>query len=125
MKLTPVLVVEKIETSLPFWVDRMGFEKTVDVPGDDGISFAILVRGGAELMLQTTSSVAADEPAFAPKRESRVASLFIEVDDFADTLKRLEGYPVVMPERKTFYGMVEVGVFEPSGNVVVFASVLS
>ena len=27
-----------------------------------------------------------------------------------------------MPERKTFYGMVEVGVFEPSGNIVVFAS---
>jgi hypothetical protein len=122
MKLTPVLVVEKIETSLPFWVDRMGFEKTVDVPGDNGMSFAILVRGGAELMLQTASSVAADEPAFAPKGESRVTALFIEVDDFADTLKRLERYPIAMPERKTFYGMVEVGVFEPSGNIVVFAS---
>jgi len=122
MKLTPVLVVEKIETSLPFWVDRMGFEKTVDVPGDNGIAFAILVRDGAELMMQTASSVASDEPAFAPKGESRVTALFIEVDDFADTLKRLEGYPITMPERKTFYGMVEVGVFEPSGNVVVFAS---
>jgi catechol 2,3-dioxygenase-like lactoylglutathione lyase family enzyme len=122
MKLTPVLVVEKIETSLPFWVDRMGFEKTVDVPGDNGVAFAILVRDGAELMLQTAASVASDEPAFAPKGESRVTSLFIEVDDFADTLKRLEGYPIRMPERKTFYGMVEVGVFEPSGNIVVFAS---
>jgi uncharacterized glyoxalase superfamily protein PhnB len=122
MKLTPVLVVEKIETSLPFWVDRMGFEKTVDVPGDNGVAFAILVRDGAELMLQTAASVASDEPAFAPKGESRVTSLFIEVDDFADTLKRLEGYPITMPERKTFYGMVEVGVFEPSGNIVVFAS---
>ena len=122
MKLTPVLIVEKIEMSLPFWVGRMGFEKTVDVPGDNGISFAILVRSGAELMLQTASGVASDEPAFAPKGESRVASLFIEVEDFADTLKRLEGYPIAMPERKTFYGMVEVGVFEPSGNIVVFAS---
>lgn len=124
MKLTPVLVVERIETSLPFWVDRMGFEKTVDVPGDSGFAFVILVRGGAELMMQTASSVAADEPAFAPKGESRVTGLFIEVDDFADTLKRLEGYPITMPERKTFYGMREVGVFEPSGNIVVFASPL-
>ena len=121
MKLTPVLVVERIETSLPFWVDRMGFEKTVDVPGDSGIAFAILVRHGAELMLQTAAGVAADEPAFAPKGESRVASIFIEVDDFADTLKRLEGYPLAMAERTTFYGMREVGVFEPSGNIVVFA----
>src|SRR5260370_4522479 len=121
MKLTPVLVVKRIEASLPFWVDRMGFKKTVDVPGDDGIAFAILVRDGAELMLQTAASVAADEPAFAPKNESRVTALFLEVDDFADTVKRLEGYPIAMAERKTFYGMREIGVFEPSGNIVVFA----
>ncbi len=121
MKLTPVLVVERIETSLPFWVDRMGFEKTVDVPGDHGIAFAILVRDGAELMLQTAASVAADVAAFAPAGEPRVASLFIEVGDFADTLQRLDGYPLAMAERTTFYGMREVGVFEPSGNIIVFA----
>ena len=125
MKLTPVLVVARLETSLPFWVDRMGFEKTVDVPGNDGISFGILVRDGAELMLQTAASVAADEPAFAPKGESRVTSLFIEVDDFADTLKRLEGYPLAMAERTTFYGMREVGLIEPSGNIVIFAARVS
>jgi hypothetical protein len=121
MKLTPVLIVERIEASLPFWIDRMGFEKIVDVPGATGINFAILGRNGAELMLQTAASVAEDEPAFAPKGESRLTSLFIEVDDFADTLKRLEGYPIAMAERTTFYGMREIGVFEPSGNIVVFA----
>ena len=122
MKLTPVLVVERIETSLPFWVDRMGFEKTIDVPGDNGLSFAILVRNGAELMLQTIASVAADEPAFAAKAEARVTSLFIEVEDFPDPVKRLEGCPIQLPERDTFYGMREVGVFEPSGNIVIFAA---
>ena len=122
MKLTPVLVVERIELSLSFWVDRMGFAKTVDVPGDNGIAFAILVRDGVELMLQTAAGVASDEPAFAPQGESRVASLFIEVDDFADTVERLDGYPLAMAERTTFYGMREVGVFEPSDNIVVFAA---
>ena len=122
MKLTPVLVVERIELSLSFRVDRMGFEKTVDVPGDNGIAFAILVRDGVELMLQTAAGVASDEPAFAPQGETRVASLFIEVDDFADTLERLDGYPLAMAERTTFYGMREVGVFEPSDNIVVFAA---
>ena len=122
MKLTPVLVVERIELSVSFRVDRMGFEKTVDVPGDNGIAFAILVRDGVELMLQTAAGVASDEPAFAPQGETRVASLFIEVDDFADTLERLDGYPLAMAERTTFYGMREVGVFEPSDNIVVFAA---
>jgi len=31
-KLTPILLVKEIEPSLPFWVDRLGFKKTVEVP---------------------------------------------------------------------------------------------
>jgi len=124
MKLTPVLAVEKIEPSLSFWVDRMGFEKTVEVPGDDGASFVILVKGGAELMIQTAKSIEVDEPKFAFDPKSRITALFIEVDDFADILKRLEGYSMAMPQRDTFYGMREVGVFDPFGNIVIFATQL-
>jgi hypothetical protein len=36
------------------------------------------------------------------------------VEDFADVRQRLEGYPIVLPERLTFYGMREIGVSEPS-----------
>jgi Glyoxalase/Bleomycin resistance protein/Dioxygenase superfamily len=121
MKITPILVVEEVEPSLPFWVDRMGFKSVTEVPEGNRIGFVILVRDDAELMLQSIASVRRDEPAFAPAGTSRVASLFIEVDDFADTLKRLEGYPLAMPDRTTFYGMREVGVFEPGGNIVIFA----
>lgn len=121
MKITPVLVVKEIEPCLPFWVDRMGFENLAQVPEGDKIGFVMLQRNGVELMIQSAASVSKDEPAFAPGGESRVASLFIEVDDFADTLKRLEGYPLAMKERTTFYGMREVGIFDPAGNVVMFA----
>jgi uncharacterized glyoxalase superfamily protein PhnB len=122
MKLTPVLMVERVEKSLPFWVDRMGFTKTVEVPGDEGLTFAILVREGAEVMLQTIASVQKDEPKFAPPAGSGSVGMFIEVDDFADIVKRLDGYPITMAERTTFYGMREIGVHEPSGHVVVFAA---
>ncbi|HTR35102.1 MAG TPA: VOC family protein [Bryobacteraceae bacterium] len=122
MKITAVLIVDAIEKSLPFWIDRMGFIKTVEVPEEGGLGFAILVRDGAELMLQTVESVRKDAPQFAPKSQSNNVALFIEVDDFADTLKRLEGYPIALPERTTFYGMREIGVFEPSGHTVVFAA---
>src|SRR5262252_7765515 len=118
MKITAVLLVESVERSLEFWIGRMGFEKTVEVPEGDLIGFAILVKGGAELMLQSVSSSRKDEPKFATATR---AALFIEVDDFPDTKKRLEGYPIEMPERSTFYGMREIGVFEPGGHVVIFA----
>jgi len=121
MKLTPVLIVEEIESLLPFWVDRMGFTNNGQAPEGDRIGFVMLGKGGAELMAQTRASVAKDEPAFVPASGAPAVSLFIEVDDFADTLRRLKGYPIAMPERTTFYGMREIGVRDPSGAVVIFA----
>ena len=123
MKLTPVLIVEEIEKSLGFWVERMGFTKTVDVPEEGRLGFVILVNGAAELMMQTLTSVRKDEPKFAPEGvNTKGTVLFIEVDDFADARKRLEGYPITMPERVTFYGMREIGVSEPNGHTVIFAT---
>jgi uncharacterized glyoxalase superfamily protein PhnB len=124
MKITPVLIVKKIEESLPFWVDRMGFQKTVEVPDGNVMGFAILVREGAELMFQTINSVRKDVPAFAPKGAANAASLFVEVDDFNDVRTRLKGYPIAVQERETFYGMREIGVVEPSGHQVIFAAPL-
>jgi hypothetical protein len=120
MKITPVLIVESVEKSLTFWVERMGFEKTVEVPADDGLAFVIVVRGGAELMLQSVASVRRDEPKFVPQPGSS-AALFIEVEDFEDVRKRLEGYSIALAERITFYQMREIGVFEPGGHTVIFA----
>jgi hypothetical protein len=48
--------------------------------------------------------------------------MFVEVEDFDDVKRRLDGYPIVMPERMTFYGMREIGVAEPNGHTVVFAA---
>jgi uncharacterized glyoxalase superfamily protein PhnB len=120
MKITPVLVVDNIEKSLPFWVERMGFEKTVEVPEGDRLGFVILLRDGAELMLQTIESVKKDQPQL--EGLPGAAALFIEVEDFADILKRLEGYSVTIPERLTFYGMREIGVRDPDGHLAVFAA---
>jgi hypothetical protein len=122
MKITSVLLVDEIEKSLPFWVGRMGFEKTVEVPEGARLGFVILVRDGAELMLQTIASARKDAPVFAPEGSASRASLFIEVEDFADVLKRLEGYPIALAERTTFYGMREIGVIEPGGHNAIFAA---
>jgi catechol 2,3-dioxygenase-like lactoylglutathione lyase family enzyme len=121
MKITAVLIVDEIEKCLPFWVERLGFTKTVEVPEGDRLGFVILVHGKGELMLQTVESVRKDTPQFVPETHSGGAALFIEVEDFADVVKRLSGYPIALPDRTTFYGMREIGVFEPCGNPVIFA----
>ena len=120
MKLTPVLYTDEIETSLTFWVDRMGFTKTAEVPEGDRLGFAILVNGAAELMLQTWASLDKDAPGLVKQPQGGTA-LFIEVDDFDDTLRRIAGCDIALPDRTTFYGMREIGVRTPSGHVAVFA----
>lgn len=120
-KVTAVLLVEKIEPSLSFWVDRLGFTKTVEVPGDEGLGFVILVKDGAEVMFQTLASARKDAPSLVPETNTTGVTLFIEVADFEDVLRRIEGADVVLPERTTFYGMREIGVREPGGHILIFA----
>ena len=43
-KLTPDLIVPRIETCLPFWMDRLGFEKLDEVPEGNELGFVILKR---------------------------------------------------------------------------------
>ena len=121
MKITPVLIVEEIERSLPFWVERLGFQEIVRVPDGERIGFIMLQKQGTELMMQTAASVFKEKPKFAPRGDLPVTSLFVEVENLSEIAEQLEGYPIAMPERTTFYGMREIGVFEPSGNIVVFA----
>jgi uncharacterized glyoxalase superfamily protein PhnB len=118
-KLTPVLMVEAIEPALPFW-ERLGFEKTMELPHGDRLGFAILAKDGVEIMYQSVDSVRADVPALADA-PAAAAFLFIEVDDLDGVVRALEGVTPVVPRRKTFYGADELIVRDPAGNVVTFA----
>ncbi len=117
-KLTPVLAVDSVEPCLAFWVDRLGFTKTAEVPGEGGIGFAILARDGIEVMLQSRRSIAADVPAAASAGPSM---LFFEVADLAPIEAALAGADLVVPKRQTEYGSTEIIARTPGGHIVNFA----
>jgi catechol 2,3-dioxygenase-like lactoylglutathione lyase family enzyme len=117
--MTPNLIVESIESCLPFYVERLGFAKTVEVPHDGKLGFVILQRGQLELMLQSRASAAAD---VAGLDDVARAALYIRVEQLAPIREALDGWPRLIPERTTFYGAREVIVRDPAGNVVAFAS---
>ena len=120
-KLTPVLVVDEIEPCLAFWVDRLGFQKTVEIPEGSKLGFVILQKDGVEVMYQSRESVEKDIPSMVPERGGHPIGLFVEVSDVAAVERALEGMEIILPRRRTFYGMDEVGAREPGGNSVVFA----
>ena len=120
-KLSPVIVVDEIEPCLHFWIERLGFTKTVEVPEGDKLGFVILAKDGVEIMYQSRASVANDIPILAKRFADPSTAFFIEVADVTSIAERMQGVETVVPRRKTFYGMDEIGVREPGGHVVVFA----
>ena len=114
-------MVDEIEPSLKLWINQLGFEKIVEVPEGDKLGFVILQKPGVEVMLQSRPSIRKDAGAAAEIMLKASSHLYIEVEDFADVLKRVAGAEVVVPERTTFYGMREIWIRE-AGYVLGFAA---
>jgi uncharacterized glyoxalase superfamily protein PhnB len=119
-KITPNLYADAIEPCVRFWVDRLGFEKMMDVPDGDKLAFAILKKGEFELMYGTYASL---------ERDLHVAKLdlmgpsflFVEVENLDDFVKATHGADVIMDIHTTFYGSKEISVKDPAGHVITFA----
>jgi uncharacterized glyoxalase superfamily protein PhnB len=127
-KITPLITVDSIESCLPFWTEKLGFEVTVTVPHEDAMGFAILTKDGLELMYQTRASIDADlgesgAPAdLGEKMAAGTTTLFIEVEDLDEVIGALGDVEVLVPRRQTFYGMDEIFVRPPCGTVVGLAA---
>jgi len=120
-RITPVLYVKEIEPCVQFWVERLGFQKTVEVPDGDRLGFVILQKGNTEIMYQSFASAEKDAPTVAPDINGGRTFLYVEIDKLDDVIAAMRGANIVLPERITFYGAREIGVKDPAGHVIVFA----
>ncbi len=126
-RLTPILVVEEIEPCLNLWVDRLGFEKTMEVPEGDKLGFVALERDGREVMYQTRASIEKEVETAGLHPDMNEAGgpsvLFIEVEELAAIQKKVEGMDVLVQYRETFYGSKELWLREPGGHLIGFAEI--
>ncbi len=120
-KITPILFAQELEPCIRFWTERLGFQKTVEVPEGGKIGFVILERDGLELMYQSYASVEKDSAATAELARKGPTFLYLEVNDLKQSLAVTQGAEVGMPERSTFYGSKEFGVKDPAGHWIIFA----
>jgi uncharacterized glyoxalase superfamily protein PhnB len=119
-RLTPNLYTDDVAAAVKFWTERLGFEKTVEVPEDGGLAFAALQKGNIELMYGSYSSLDID-PGVRDSFQRGTGFLFIEVDDLDAVLTAMKGAPVVSQVHKTFYGATEFTVKDPAGHLITFA----
>ncbi|HVO82408.1 MAG TPA: VOC family protein [Terriglobales bacterium] len=119
-KLTPVLLVDEIEPCVQFW-QRLGFEKTTEVPDGNRLAFVILQKSGVEVMYQSFASAEKDAAFQGQSYRKGPTFLYVEVENLDDVISAMKGVEVVMPVRTTFYGAKEIGVKDPAGHIVTFA----
>ena len=120
-KITSILFAEELEPSIQFWTEKMGFQKTVEVPEGEKIGFAIVEKNGVELMYQSFASVEKENAATGAAVRKGSSFLYIEVADLNAALAATEGAEVVMPVRTTFYQSKEFGIKDPVGHYLIFA----
>ena len=121
-RITPVLLVKEIEPVIPFWVDRLGFTKIIEVPDGGKIGFVAFQKGTTEVMYQTYASVEKDVPKEVSGTAGKGPSyLYMEVVNLDAVLTSMKDAHIVMPLRTAFYGMREFSVQEPGGHFVTFA----
>jgi len=121
LKSTPVLFVETIETSLPFWQERLGFSRAAEVLHGGRLGFVNLGNGAVEVIYQSIALLQEDSAAHAGIFHDDKTFLFIEVENIDAVVAALAGFEIVMPRRETSYGSIEVGYREPGGHCVTFA----
>lgn len=120
-RITSVLFVDKVEPCVKFWVERLGFRKTAEVPEGDKLAFAMLQKGSVEVMYQSYASADNEVAAIAQLMRKDPSFLYVEVDSIDQTIAAIQGAEVVVPVRTTFYGATEISVKDPGGHFITFA----
>ncbi|MFP3496716.1 VOC family protein [Pseudomonas sp. SIMBA_059] len=124
-KLVPELMVTNLDSSLGFWVSRLGFKVAYQRPED---GFAYLDLNGAQVMLEQVDSNAGQWlTAPLTKPFGRGINLQIDVEAVAPIIQKLDtaGCPLYRACKDTWYRAdnVEVGqrefiVQDPDGYLV-------
>lgn len=123
-KVTPLLVVEAIEPSLPLY-ESLGYARTIEVPHEGRLGFVILqhpsVKGG-ELMMQTRASLQDDAASVAARAKGSLLYCDVQsLDEARKTVKAAGGCEILIEERSTPYGAKETWFVDPAGHVVGLA----
>jgi uncharacterized glyoxalase superfamily protein PhnB len=119
-RLTPNLYTDDVEACVKFWVERMHFEKTMEVPDGGSLAFAALQKGDIELMYGSYASLEQD-PIGKTSYQRGTGFLFLEVTDLDAAAAAMQGAPTVAPVHQTFYGSTEFTVRDPAGHQITFA----
>ncbi len=132
-RLTPNLMVEDVNASLEYYIQKLGFEFAMGVaenPEDavpayrpeQVLIWGMVRRGDAEIMFQRRDSLSEDVPELAGANIGASASLYMETDALDELHESAQaGLEIVKDLNTTFYGMREFYIRDLNGYILAFA----
>lgn len=121
LKNTPIMIVESINPTLPFWIENLGFTKSAVFPEEGTPAFAMLTKGDKEVMFQTAESSTKEHPILKPYVSAGTIIQYIDVDSLDAVLSKIAKESILVPPKETFYGTREAVIKTPSGLLLIFA----
>lgn len=121
--LAPLLQVFDMPASIRFYRDVLGFDLVSTSAPADRFDWALLRRGGAELMLNTAYEADSRPPAPDPARAAAHAdtSLYFGCPDLDAAHAHLAAHGIhAEPPRTASYGMRQLYVTDPDGYILCF-----
>ena len=121
-KLTPNLIVSRVERSLEFYEGVLGFTRGMTVPEQPPFVFASVTSGPVEIFFNDRSTVTKESPQMGGLAFGGGNTMFIEVTGVDAAYERIKPHAqVVMPIVTQWYGVREFAVVDPDGYVITFA----
>lgn len=119
-----VLPVHDVEHEARFF-EKAGFVRDSEVSEDPAdpstpLGFVIMKNDACQLMLQSFKSIQNDAPTMLADGDTTTL-LFVIVENLDAAIGALDGEPVFLERRQTFYGADEIGITSPGGHKITFA----
>lgn len=118
------LMVKDMEATLALYRDLLGFEVMMTQPENAPWDWAMVSRGGANLMFQTVQSLKEEDYFIMDNPQTGgTFTIFIVIPDAEALYRTVEGkVTIVKPLAKAFYGFVEFSIRDNNGYLLTFAT---
>ena len=125
---TPNLMADDVNLTADYYVKHFGFKVVTTVPdmknpGSGNRQFAILVNGGANLMIQSRDTLAEDIPEMKTPKTGGTFTLYFDVENVTDLFEQVKNHVTYTQGGlyNTFYGTKEFTICDLNGYYLTFA----
>lgn len=124
--LTPNLMVESVRSAVDWYVSVLGFQVETEVPGEEGLVFAIMRRDAVIVMFQARVSLEADLPRLRGEPIAASQTLYVDVDDVEGLRRQVDGKVEILKDlHDTFYGTREFYFTDLNGYILSISQSIS